>query len=346
MKARTTVKKRRIQQMRRKRMLHTLWLMAVLILVLGAIAGCIWLIQSRGDSNLPRLYSLEEELPATNSSSGALRAEGFASRLCVGDNNVPLENLSLNENQRGALFGLDDNTVMFAQNMYDRVYPASITKIMTGMLALEYGNADDIVTISQSAVTLEAGSQVCGFQAGDKVSLDKLVNCLLVYSGNDAAAAIAEYIGGTEDKFVEMMNEEAGKLGMTDTHFTNPHGLQDENHYTTVYDIYLMLNQAMKNQDFLSIVELGSYTVEYESSDGTQRATSLESTDHYLIGDATPPKGVTVLGGKTGTTSMAGNCLALISQNAYGLPYISIVTNAATKEGLYLQMNQLLSHIN
>lgn len=346
MTTKTTARKKRIQQMRKKRRLHTLWLMAVLILVLAGIAGCLLLIQARGASNLPRLYSLEDELPSVGNNIGTLREKGFAAELCVGDDNVSLDNLSLNENQRAALFRLEDGTVMFAQDMYDRVYPASITKIMTGMLALEYGNLDDIVTISQSAVTLEEGSQVCGFQAGDKVSLDKLVHCLLVYSGNDAAAAIAEYIGGTEEEFVNMMNQEAQKLGMTGTHFTNPHGLQDENHYTTVYDIYLMLNQAMESSEFLSIVELGSYTVEYESSDGTERATALESTDHYLIGDATAPKGVTVLGGKTGTTSMAGNCLALISQNAYGLPYISIVTNAATKEGLYQQMNQLLSHIN
>ena len=118
------------------------------------------------------------------------------------------------------------------------VYPASITKIMTAMLALKYGNMDETVTITQENVTLEDGSQVCGFGAGDKVTMGQLVRCLLVYSGNDAASAIAEHIGGTTDNFVDMMNSYAAQLGCTGTHFSNPHGLQDENHYTTPYDIY------------------------------------------------------------------------------------------------------------
>ena len=116
---------------------------------------------------------------------------------------------------------------------------------MTAMLALKYGNMNDVVTITQENLNLEEGSQVCGFWAGDQVTMDQLLHCLLVYLGNDAAAAIAEHVGGSTDGFVEMMNSYARELGCTGTHFTNPHGLQDENHYTTPYDIYLMLKEAM-----------------------------------------------------------------------------------------------------
>ena len=146
---------------------------------------------------------------------------------------------------------------------------------------LKYGNMDDTVTISQENVTLESGSQVAGFWAGDQVTMDQLLHCLLVYSANDAASAIAEHIGGTTDKFVEMMNSFAAELGCTGTHFTNPHGLQDENHYTTPYDIYLMLKEALNYPEFTDITQMSSYTVTYKHSDGSDASTTLTATDHY-----------------------------------------------------------------
>ena len=236
--------------------------------------------------------------------------------------------------------------ILYAKNKDKKLIPASITKIMTAMLALKYGNMDDVVTITQENLNLEEGSQVCGFWAGDQVTLDQLLHCLLVYSGNDAAAAIAEHVGGSTEGFVEMMNSYARELGCTGTHFTNPHGLQDENHYTTPYDIYLMLKEALNYPEFTQITQSGSYTVEYTHADGSSASTTLLATDHYLTGEATPPKNVTILGGKTGTTDNAGNCLALLSQNAYGKPYISIVMGASTKDELYEQMSSLLQNIN
>lgn len=143
-----------------------------------------------------------------------------------------------------------------------------------------------------------------------------------------------------------MMNSYAASLGCTGTHFTNPHGLQNESHYTTPYDIYLMLKEALKYPEFTEITQLPSYTVTYNHQDGSEASTTLEATDHYLTGEATAPKDVTILGGKTGTTNLAGNCLALLSQNAYGKPFISIVMGASTKELLYQQMSSLLQNIN
>lgn len=241
---------------------------------------------------------------------------------------------------------LSTGTILYRKNIHKQHYPASITKIMTAMLALQSGKLNDTVTITQDNVTLEDGSQVCGFVAGDQVTLDQLLHCLLVYSGNDAASAIAEYVGGSTENFVQMMNDYAAKLGCTGTHFSNPHGLQDENHYTTPYDIYLMLNEAFTYPEFTEITELPSYTVTYTGSDGTEKSTTLTATDHYLTGEATAPKDVTILGGKTGTTEVAGNCLAILTQNAYGKTFVSIVMGAATKELLYQEMNSLLQNIN
>lgn len=336
-----------LKRMRRRRIRNTvLLLMGFCILVLGGIAG-IYLIKGGSLGNIEKPFSIQDEFPVFSGQNGLALAEGFAKDLCVSESpDVAFDGITLPSEQKGALFDVEGQQVLYAQGLYDKVYPASITKIMTAILACKYGNMEDVVTISEEALNLEAGSQVCGFLVGDTLSMDQLLHCLLVYSGNDAAAAIAENVAGSTAAFVDMMNEEALRLGCTGTHFTNPHGLQDENHYTTPYDIYLMLREALNYKDFVNIVQLGSYTVAPKHADGTTGSIYLEATDHYLTGEAAPPKDVTILGGKTGTTSIAGNCLALLSQNAYGKPFVSIVMGASSKELLYQQMNSLLEKVN
>ena len=137
-----------------------------------------------------------------------------------------------------------------------------------------------------------------------------------------------------------MMNDKAASLAMTGTHFANPHGLHDENHYTTAYDVYLMLYAAYQHTEFQNTMSMSSYTLNMTHADGTA------GTDKYLTGEKNAPENVTVLGGKTGTTDEAGSCLALVSQNAYGEPFISVILHASTKVELYEDMNTLLSNIN
>ncbi len=319
---------------------------AALAVVLVIIIGVRNYIDSR---RMDFSYSYQtDRLLSTDpleEASSAL-APAFAEDLCVGEANTALGDIVLDGEEKGGLFQLDSRAVLFSQGIYDKIYPASITKIMTSLLAIEYGNMDDVVTIQAEDVTLEEGSQMSGMQAGDQVTMDQLFHALMVYSANDAAMAIARHIGGTVDQFVEMMNQEAQNLGMTGTHFVNPHGLHDDNHYTTVYDIYLMLNKAFTEQKFTDTMSLSSYTLTVTAADGSQRTRYLTATDRYLTGEVTAPDNVTVLGGKTGTTSQAGNCLAIVSQNAYGEPFISIVVNAQNKTTLYNDMNILLSQIN
>lgn len=280
-------------------------------------------------------------------SSNLQIATPFSDNLCVSLGNENVYQLSLSAlDEKGLLFNLDENKALYAYGIYDRIYPASLTKIMTAILAMEKGNMSDVVTISKEAVTLEDGSQMSGMQEGDTVTMDQLFHSLMIYSANDAAMAIAEHIGGSVEGFVQMMNEKASELGMTGTHFANPHGLHDENHYTTAYDVYLMLNYAYKNQMFYNTMQMNVYTLTTTRADGSQMAYRLDSTDKYLTGQETPPEGVTVLGGKTGTTPEAGNCLAILSQNKYGQPHISIVLNAKSKQVLYDDMNLLLQQIN
>ena len=336
----------RIRKMRRKRIKSTVILVLFLLVVFAGAFGGFYVLRGGSISTPAQAYDITREFQHQSLVGTSQRASAFAADLCVVDGDQPMDSVSLEDGQEGVLLDLKDKSVLFAKSAYERVYPASITKIITALLAFKNSNMDDVVTISQENITLEEGSQVVGFQEGDQVTMDQLVHCLLVYSGNDAASAIATHVGGTTENFVSMMNEYAAQLGCTGTHFTNPHGLQDENHYTTPYDIYLMLKEALNYPEFTQITQSGSYTVEYTHADGSSASTTLLATDHYLTGEATPPKNVTILGGKTGTTDNAGNCLALLSQNAYGKPYISIVMGASTKDELYEQMSSLLQNIN
>lgn len=316
----------------------------VIALVLGIFT--IYMIREAKELDMTLAYDMQHLAYEQIVDHEIQTTEGFASDLCVMEEDVPNSNIVMEGNSIGGLFNLDSNEVVFAKSAFDRVYPASITKIMTAILAEKYGNMDDIVTITAEDVNLESGSQVVGFQVGDMVTMRELYHGLLIHSGNDAAMAIARQIGGSVQGFVDMMNQEADTLGCFNTHFMNPSGLHDASHFTSVYDVYLMLNEALKYPLFSQVMQLSVYNLTYKRADGTQTNVNLDSTDKYLTKEVNAPKGITVLGGKTGTTSIAGNCLALVSQNSYGEPHISIVLRAGNKESLYNQMNMLMAESN
>jgi len=202
---------------------------------------------------------------------------------------------------------------------------------------------DDMVTVTSTAFDIEEGSSVCELNLGDRLSLKQLLYGLLIASGNDAAMMIAEHVGGSVDAFVALMNQEALALGATHTNFMNPHGLTADGHYTCAYDIYLMMNEAMSYDLFMDIIQRKNYYAEYTDASGDAYAMTWETTDHYLTGEAAEPDNVIIYGGKTGTTDDAGACLALITKDLYGNPYISVIMNSESKESLYPEMNQILS---
>ncbi|MDY3919393.1 MAG: D-alanyl-D-alanine carboxypeptidase [Candidatus Limivivens sp.] len=272
-------------------------------------------------------------------------ASGFAQELCVSNEDVDAASLSLESSSAG-IFDEGSREVLYAKGIHEKRYPASLTKIMTCLVALKYGNPDDVVTVGQECRDIEYGSSVCAINPGDQLTLRELIFGLMINSGNDAAMTIAQYVGGSVEGFVELMNQEAARIGATQTHFVNPHGLQDEDHYTTVYDVYLMFHEALKYPDFLDVIGRHNYYITISNVDGTSREVVWESTNHYFINQATPPKNVQVVGGKTGTTDEAGACLCLYSKNKYGTPFISIIMKSPSKEGLYQEMNELLSKTN
>ncbi len=236
-----------------------------------------------------------------------------------------------------------DKELIYADNVYDRLYPASLTKLMTALVVLKRGELTDSVTVSYNASHItEAGAKLCGFEEGDVISLEALLKSLLIYSGNDAAVAIADHMGGSEEAFVNIMNEEAIRIGAVHTNFVNPNGLHDDNQYTTAYDIYLIFNELLNYDTFRSIIATDSYTASYQDKKDNPKEKTFLATNQYLTGKSDTPEGLTIIGGKTGTTSKAGNCLVLLSKDDAGKEYISVILKASSSDALYNQMSYLL----
>lgn len=271
-------------------------------------------------------------------------ASAFAADLCVTAKDVNTDAISIGALE-AALFNMEDQQVEYAKDIFTSRSPASMTKVMTALVALKYGNLDDIVTVTETALDIEYGSSVCDIQVGDQLSLRQLVYGLMIASGNDAAMMIAEHVAGSVDGFVDLMNQEAASLGATGTHFSNPHGLTAQDHYTTAYDMYLMFREAMNYDVFMDIINRQNYYAEYTRGDGSPVAVTWESTNEYFTGQANAPDHVLVYGGKTGTTEDAGACLVLLSRDLYGNPYLSVIFHSDNHETLYADMNEILSLI-
>lgn len=151
-------------------------------------------------------------------------------------------------------------TILYEKNSDEAHYPASITKIMTTLLALENGNLSDMVTFSDDAINNTEGSGIAR-DYGEQMTLEQCLYGVMLESANECAYAVAEHVGGTVENFVDMMNAKAKELGCTNTHFANPHGLQDENHYTTAHDMALIAQAAYQNETFRIIIGTKMYTI-------------------------------------------------------------------------------------
>lgn len=275
------------------------------------------------------------------------KEELFASSLCIVSSTETKDLDNLSALKAFGLFDINNIDARYAFQVHDKIYPASTTKILTALVALENGSLSDTVKVSKNAcsTTFAWDEQTCGIKEGDTISLESLLYGLLLYSGNDTAVAIAEHIGGSTDAFAEMMNKKASELLATNSHFTNPSGLYDEEHYTTAYDLYLIFNECIKHEEFVKIINSSSYTAEIVRSDSSQITLKWEPTNYYALGTAKSPENVTIVGGKTGTLKVAGNCLILMAEDSSNRPYISVVMGADTKEYLYQDMTTLLAEI-
>ena len=240
-----------------------------------------------------------------------------------------------------------DHEILAAKNIFETMPPASITKILTALLTLESGlDLDEKYTLTNDIQVSDPDAQMCGFEVGDVVSLRTLLYCTLIYSGNDAANAVASAVsGGNVPEFCKQMNERAAQLGATQTHFVTPNGLDTPDHYTSAYDLYLIFRECIKYDVFMDAVHQSSYTAFFERG-GEEYSFTFPSTNHYFIDEADPPEGITIVGGKTGTTDNAGTCLILYVEDKSGNGYISLLLGSPDKETLYDSMTKLLSNLN
>lgn len=193
--------------------------------------------------------------------------------------------------------------ILYDKNGHIKVYPASTTKVLTAILALEKGNLDDTVTASKNAANVE-GSKIY-LSEGEQLKLRQLLYAMMVESANDAAVAIAEYIGGSVENFANMMNEKAQQIGAKDSHFVTPNGLHDPDHYTTAYDMALIARYAMKNQFFRELVNTITYVIPPTNKFKEKRV--LLNTNMLIRPTKYHYDGAD--GIKTGYTSEANKCL-------------------------------------
>ena len=215
--------------------------------------------------------------------------------------------------------GDDPSVVFFERNADQKVFPASTTKIMTTLVALDSGKMDDMVTVGEeikgTIVPITEYSSRMGLVLGETLTLRDLVYGLMLLSGNDAAEAIAKYVSGSVDAFAALMNQKAQEIGMNDTHFTNPHGIQNDDHYTTARDMAKLMAYALKNDEFVKIAGSKTYTVPANSVRTTDLV--LVNTDRLLnavAGDPVQTVYQYALAGKTGDTDTAGKCFVVAAQ--------------------------------
>lgn len=223
--------------------------------------------------------------------------------------------------------------ILFEKNAYEKMYPASTTKVMTAILVLENCDLEEMATVSRNAVfSIPPGYVNCNLRENEQMRVKDLMYALMVKSANDAAVVLAEYVGGSVEGFADKMNEKAKELGCQNTHFVNPNGIHHENHYSTAYDLYLMARYAMKNETFRNYVSTVSYTLPATNQYSAQDRVCLTTND--MIRPNSRYYQENVIGIKTGYTAEAKNCL-ISAARENNVELISVVLHAGTNaEGL------------
>lgn len=246
---------------------------------------------------------------------------------------------------------VDDTTKVpiVAHNVHNRIYPASMTKLMTGILvmeSIEKGDIslDDIVTLNRKVTFDDWDAMASDLVGGCRVSVKNLLYGLMITSYNDCGVILAELIAGSESAFCDRMNEKAREIGATNTHFENCHGLHSNDHYTTAYDLYLIISEFSKHDLAYIIDSLNTYDFTYTDPDGNEQVVTIEPTNEFLTGEINMPSGYSIGSWKTGTTEEALNCLVMEFVNdSTGDKYVALIAGADGKEALYSAMTELIN---
>lgn len=249
--------------------------------------------------------------------------------------------------QGAILVDMECDEILYEKNAYERLYPASTTKIMTAILAIENGKMDDMVLVDEEIISLTEGAHIA-LDYDEEVRFEDLLNAMLIASGNDAALSLGKHVGGSLENFIKMMNDKAQELGAKNTHFVNPNGLHDDNHYTTAYDLALIAKYAMGNEAFRDIVKKSSYVIPPTNKKTESRY--LYNTNKFLYGNEkmdldgriVPIEYEGISGVKTGTTSHAKSCLVSFATRS-GRNLMTVVLKS-NHTGVYADTTKLLNH--
>ena len=227
------------------------------------------------------------------------------------------------------LYEINSDSLVYAWNPDLPVYPASLVKIMTALVAIENGNLAQVVTVSANAMSsIEKKFATLELKVGEELTLEQLIRCMLVGSANDASVVIADHIAGSQQGFAAMMNQRAAEIGCTGTVFTNPHGLHDNKQISTARDMVKILKEAIKNEDFVSFFTDTVYTL---PATNMSKSRYMETTNYMMTRDVTEEYyDSRVTGGRTGVTDERRRCLIVTAEKG-PLSFIAIVMDAIPK---------------
>lgn len=258
------------------------------------------------------VIDVDSEIVSLNSSKNEIKSPDTNSRACV-------------------VIDRNTNTILYGKNEKQKRKMASTTKIMTATVIIENFNLNDTIKVSKKAAG--TGGSRLGLKFGDKITINDLLYGLMLRSGNDAAVALAEYAGGSIEGFAELMNKKASELGLTNTHFETPHGLDSDEHYTTAYELAILSNYALNNPTFAQIVGTKNYTI---TINGYPK--QLNNTNE-LLGNLNGVYGV-----KTGFTNGANRCLVTACKRN-DMDIICVVLGADTKKFRTLDSIKLINYV-
>ena len=218
--------------------------------------------------------------------------------------------------------------ILFSKQPDRKIYPASTTKVLTALLALEHLELDEVVTVTRNCMVGESSIYL---EDGEKITVEDLLYGLMLKSGNDAAVALAEAVAGSVADFAQLMNERAEELGCENSHFANPHGLPNDDHYTTAADYAKVVMAASQHEEFMRIIGTQKYTLHIEKTDGTTREYTVTNTNKLLPDSGEKFAYEYMLGGKTGYTDAAQNAFVGISEKD-GMRVVTVVFGSLQEE--------------
>ena len=325
--------------MKHKRVLGLLILLEMIVLF--SFSGC----QSGNSDIMTEAFSYKATDVSGSFGSPISYADGFASSLAVIDPDHPnVGDGMLVSAQCAILVNLAEDKILYAKSPFVRMNPASITKIMTALIALESGDREANRQVGNEINFEQENISLCGYRIGDEISFDITLHGALMASGNDAAAYLSTFVTEDMSEFIELMNARAVKIGATKTNFVNCHGITENGHYSTAYDLYLLFNEASANSELISVLNEATYSSSFIRTTiyNTYRIEAdYTSTNQFLTGQRDYPSGVTIIGGKSGSTQDYLYNYGLyfeINQERY----VAIVLGESSRDFLYEDLYTLM----